>query len=177
MSRKVNSKKTQKSKLRWPLLPLILDKIIFLLYLVSLSVPNLVVSGRKFADDLHIMKWVVVLFPFFVVMLIVGVSLLFDRDKTKKFSIDIFGISLGILLLFCASQYFFVKISSESGFFQELFCFASVWLFYILASAHFPKISFNPILWASNINSAISVLIAELQTRGIYFSIFEKYSL
>ena len=174
MSRKVNSKKTQKSKLRWPLLPLILDKIIFLLYLVSLSVPNLVVSGRKFADDLHIMKWVVVLFPFFVVMLIVGVSLLFDRDKTKKFSIDIFGISLGILLLFCASQYFFVKISSESGFFQELFCFASVWLFYILASAHFPKISFNPILWASNINSAISVLIAELQTRGIYNLAFLK---
>lgn len=146
-------------------LSLILEKRIFLLYLFLLSVPNLIFSGEKFADSVHVMKWATVLVPFFVILFVIGYRLF---CRWKEFGVDSFGLSLGVILFFCGTQYFFVKISSTSGFFQELLCLTFIWLFYIITSEYFPKFRLNAILWVANLNAALNVLIAELQTRGLY---------
>ena len=160
MSRKV----FQEAELK---LSLILDKIIFLLYFFSLCVPNLIFSGAKFVDQLHVMKWTVLLVPFFMILFIIGFHL-FYHGKNISFKIDIFAVFLSLIIFFCASQYFFVKISSEAGFFQELFCFVFFLLFYVVTSEYFSKNYLNHILWLSNINAVINIIFAELQTRGLY---------
>ena len=160
MSRKV----FQKAELK---LSLILEKIIFLLYSFSLCIPNIIFSGSEFADELHIMKWTVLFVPFFIILFIVGLRL-FSYGKNFSFRLDFFAIFLSLTIFFCASQYFFVKISSEAGFFQELLCFVFFLLFYVVTSEYFSKNYLNPILWLANINAAINIIFAELQTRGLY---------
>ena len=153
---------------------LIPEKIIFLLCLFSLGIPNLIFSGRNFADLLHIMKWTAVFLPFFILLLIAGIRLYFYGKEIK---IDIFASFLGLIILYCAGQFFFpfvVKISSVSGFFQELFCLISVWLFYVFIFNYFPERGLNSVLWIANINAAINVFFAELQTRGLYDLAFLK---
>ncbi|MBR1486835.1 MAG: hypothetical protein IJ597_06235, partial [Synergistaceae bacterium] len=152
--------------------PSIFEKIVFLLYLFSLSVPALVFSGRKFVDFLYIVKWASFYVPFFIIVLITGFGLL--TKKIQKFNFDIFAIIFGALVFFCAGQYFFVHISSKSGFLQEMLCFASLWLFYVFASEYFPNLSLTPVLWCACVNAALNVGIAELQTRGLYTLEFLK---
>ena len=151
-------------------LSLVPKEILLLLWTVSLVTPNLVYSGAKFADTLHILKWTVTAVPVLIALLISGVSMfLYKSDKFTKLEpkFDLFALVWLVLLIYCGLQYFWTDISSPRGFVHELLCFAAVWAFYVLSVDSFPDWGLRPVLWLANINGAINVLFAELQVRGM----------
>ena len=151
-------------------LSLVPKEILLLLWTVSLVTPNLVYSGSRFADTLHIMKWTVTAAPVLIALLIAGFAMFFYKpDKFKIFEpkFDLFALVWLILLIYCGLQYFWTDISSVRGFIHELLCFAAVWVFYVLSVDSFPDWGLRPVLWLANINGAINVLFAELQIRGM----------
>lgn len=147
---------------------LVPKELLLLLWLISLVTPNLVYSGVKFADTLHILKWVVTAAPIAIAVLVAGVRLLlYGKKGGLELKFDLFGALWLILLIYCAAQPLWTNISSITGFIHELACFASVWAFYVLSADSFPDWGLRPVLWLANINGAINVLFAELQSRGM----------
>ncbi|MBQ7193326.1 MAG: hypothetical protein IJR98_03035, partial [Synergistaceae bacterium] len=51
--------KQRKNEAKYGKLPLVPPYILIPLWIISLAAPNLVYSGVKFADTLHILKWTV----------------------------------------------------------------------------------------------------------------------
>ena len=63
-------------------LPLLPAWVLMPLWLVSLTLPNLVYSGILFADTLHILKWTVTGVPVAVAVIVAGLRLLrYGRER------------------------------------------------------------------------------------------------
>ncbi|MDR1481649.1 MAG: O-antigen ligase family protein [Synergistaceae bacterium] len=137
-------------------------------FMISFSLPNLVFSGERWFDTLHIMKWTVAMVPIALLSAVAGVQIFLRGARKVSFSLDLFGAVWLILVLLVTCQLFFVKLSSISTFVKEWFYFACLFAVYVL--------SFNlcdssrlhrALLWGGSINAAINVLFAELLTRGL----------
>ena len=137
------------------------------LWLVSLVLPNLIYSGVKFADTLHILKWAVTGVPIGIAVLVAGARLLrYGRERvTLKF--DVFSIIWAIILIYCALQPLWVNVFSPTGYVLEMVCFVTVWAFYVLSVSSFPDWGLKYVLLLGNINAAINVGFAELQIRNL----------
>ena len=159
--------KLKKIEAKYSKIPLIPSYIIVPLWLVSLAMPNLIYSGVKFADTLHILKWAVTGVPVGIAVLIAGIRLLrYGRERvTLKF--DVFSVIWAIILIYCALQPLWVKISSPDGYILEMVCFVTVWAFYVLSVSSFPDWGLKYVLLFGNINAAINVGFAELQIRNL----------
>ena len=137
------------------------------LWFISLAMPNLIYSGVKFADTLHILKWTVTGVPIAVAVFVAGVRLfIYGRDRIN-IKIDIFGVIWALILTYCALQPLWIKISSPTAFVLEMVCFVTVWAFYIISVASFPNWGLRPVLLLANFNAAINVMFAELQIRNM----------
>ena len=152
------------------------------IWLIALTLPNLIYAGIYWYETLHLTKWVVCGASVAIAALIAGVRLIYFRDKKLSFKIDEFGFLWIILFVFLMIQPFWTDIWSISAFVQESFAFIAVIGFYIMSLNSFPLSLARPIIWLANINGVINVLFAELQTRewlwdkyndiiGNYFSI------
>ncbi len=146
--------------------PLIPGNILLLLWCVALALPNLVYSGVRFADTLHILKWTVAGAPVALALIVGGLRLVW-YGRRIDIRIDVFGVLWALLLVYCALQPLWLDISSMTGFVHEMICFASVWAFYVLTANSFSDRGLRLILWLANINGAINVLFAELQIRSM----------
>ncbi|MBR1417864.1 MAG: hypothetical protein IJ576_02740, partial [Synergistaceae bacterium] len=76
-------------------LSLVPKEILLLLWTVSLVTPNLVYSGSRFADTLHIMKWTVTAAPVLIALLIAGLAMFFykpDKFKSLEPKFDLFAL-------------------------------------------------------------------------------------
>ncbi len=148
-------------------LPLVPAWVLMPLWLVSLTLPNLVYSGVLFADTLHILKWAVTGVPIAVAVIIAGFRLLRYGQNRINLNIDLCGSLWAILLVYCAIQPLWVKIFSPTGYALEMVCFICVWAFYVISSASFPDWGLQTVILLANLNAAINVLFAELQIRNI----------
>lgn len=75
------------------------DKLFFCLAFISLALPNLIFSGPRFFDTLHIMKWVFAMIPVAVMAIVGGVRLCFYGAGRTGFRLDSFGLLwLGMLI-------------------------------------------------------------------------------
>ena len=129
--------------------------------------PNLVYSGVKFADTLHVIKWTVTGVPIAIAVFVAGLRLLiYGKDKIK-FKIDLFAIIWAVLLAYAVLQPLWVNIFSPTAFVLELVCFTAVWAFYVISAASFPEGSLRYVVLLGNLNAALNVLYAELQMRGL----------
>ena len=148
-------------------LPLVPTALLALLWFISLALPNLVYSGMSWYDTLHIVKWAVAGIPVGIAVLVAGVRLAIYGRKRIDLRVDLFGTLWMILLAYTMMQALWVDVSSRTGFVHELFCFATVWAFYVVSWNSFPNRTIRPLLWLANINAAINVVFAELQIRGL----------
>lgn len=137
------------------------------LWFVSLCVPNLIYSGIKFADTLHILKWAITGVPVAIAVFVAGVRLAIYGRNRINIKLDIFAVLWGLILAYCAVQPLWVNIFSPTGFVLELLCFLTVWAFYVISVASFPDWGLRPVLLLGNLNAAINTAFAELQIRNI----------
>ena len=157
-------------------LPLVPAPILIPLWCVALALPNLVYSGVRFADTLHIIKWAVAGAPVAIALAVAGLRLLW-YERRLALRLDIFGALWALLLVYCAAQPLWTDIFSPTGMTLELTCFAAVWAFYVLSLNSFPGWGLRLILWLANVNAAINVLFAELQIRNMNNLAFLKGTL
>ena len=151
-------------------LPLVPAWILLPLWCVSLALPNLIYSGVSFADTLHIIKWTVTGVPVAIALFIAGIRLAIYGTKRVKIKFDIFAIIWAIILIYCVWQPFWpfsVELKSPTGYALEMTCFATVWAFYVLTISSFPDWGVRPIIILGNINAAINIFYAELQSRNM----------
>lgn len=147
--------------------PLVPVWILLPLWFISLALPNLVYSGIKFADTLHVIKWTVTGVPIAIAVFIAGLRLLiYGKDKIR-FKIDLFAIIWAVLLAYSALQPLWVNIFSPTGFALEMVCFLAVWAFYVISVSSFPDKGLRYVLLLGNLNAALNVLYAELQIRDL----------
>ncbi len=149
------------------ILPLVPAWVLIPLWCISLALPNLIYSGVKFFDTLHILKWTVTGVPVAIAVFIAGVRLAIYGRERLTFKIDIFGIIWAVILAYCALQPLWVDIFSPTGYALEMVCFVTVWAFYVISVSSFPDWGLRPALLLANINGAINVMFAELQIRGM----------
>ncbi|MBQ9628511.1 MAG: O-antigen ligase family protein [Synergistaceae bacterium] len=148
-------------------LPLVPVWLLLPLWLVSLSIPNLIYSGINFADTLHIIKWTVTGVPVAIAVFIAGFRLMrYGKDRIA-FRTDMFAVIWAVILAYTAVQPLWVKIWSPTGYTLEMVCFVTVFAFYVLTAASFPDWGLRPVLLLGNLNAAINVMFAELQIRRI----------
>ncbi len=148
-------------------LPLVPAFVIVPLWLISLTLPNLVYSGVYWYDTLHIVKWAVAGIPVGVALLTAGARLLLYGKERIEFNVDLFGLIWLGLLAYTMMQSLWVPILSKPSFVQEFLTFAAVWAFYVISWNSFPNRSIRPLLWLANLNAAINVAFAELQIRSL----------
>ncbi|MBR0204025.1 MAG: O-antigen ligase family protein [Synergistaceae bacterium] len=148
-------------------LPLVPAWLLVPLWLVSLALPNLVYSGVLFADTLHIIKWAVTGVPIAIAAFVAGLRILFYGKDKFDFKIDLFALIWLILLIYSGLQYFWVNVSSPTGFVLEFVCFAAIWAFYVITYSSFPDWGLKIALILGNLNAAINVLFAELQIHNM----------
>ena len=161
---KAPKKKFQEKILPMPLVP---AWLLVPLWLVSLALPNLVYSGVKFADTLHVIKWTVTGVPVAIAVFVAGFRLMRYGRERIVFRLDMFAVIWAVILAYCAIQPLWVHISSPTGYVLEMVCFVTVWAFYVLSAASFPQWGLRPVLLLGNLNAAINVMFAELQIRGM----------
>lgn len=137
------------------------------LWFVSLALPNLIYSGVRFADTLHILKWAVTGVPAAIAVFVAGVRLFYYGKERIKIKLDLFGLIWALLLVYCALQPLWVDIFSPTGFALEMVCFVTVWAFYVISVASFPDWGLRYMLVFASINAAINVGFAELQIRDM----------
>jgi len=142
----------------WILLPL---------WFVSLALPNLIYSGINFADTLHIIKWTVTGVPVAIALLVAGFRLVYYGANRVKIKFDIFSIIWAVILIYCVIQAFMVDIKSPTGYVLEMTCFATVWAFYVLTISSFPDNGVRIAIILGNLNAAINIFYAELQSRSM----------
>ena len=151
-------------------LPLVPVWILLPLWFISLALPNLIYSGISFADTLHIIKWTVTGVPVAIALFVAGIRLAIFGTKRVKIKFDIFSIIWAIILIYCLWQPYWpfsVEIKSPTGYALEMTCFATVWAFYVITISSFPDSGVRPIIILGNINAAINIFYAELQSRNM----------
>lgn len=148
-------------------LPLVPAYILIPMWIISLAAPNLIYSGVKFADTLHILKWAVTGVPVGIAALVAGIRLLRYGKERIELKLDLFSVIWGIILIYCALQPLWVKVFSPTGYVLEMTCFVTVWAFYVLSVSSFPEWGLKHVLLLGNINAAINVIFAELQIRNL----------
>ncbi len=139
---------------------------------ISFILPNLVFSGPYFFDALHLMKWATSLAPIAVLGVIAGYGAVRHGPRNTQFRLDGFAAVWLLLLVYVTIQPLWARPRSMETFYQEWFFFASLWLVYVLASLLVDKRLLRFLLWGSLCNAACSVIIAELQSRGIETAFF-----
>ncbi|PKL02450.1 MAG: hypothetical protein CVV55_04380 [Synergistetes bacterium HGW-Synergistetes-2] len=147
-----------------PLAPRLLA---FLVFCVSFSLPNLVFSGRYFFSELHLLKWVVACAPLAILGAVAGYRLLRYGAVSTTFRLDGFGWIWLVLLLYTAAQPLWADVRSIETLWREWFFFSSLWLVYVLASRLTDTSMLRAVLWGGVLSAAISVLMAEMQRRGV----------
>lgn len=155
-----------------PLAPRLLS---FIVFCVSFSLPNLVFSGRYFFSELHLLKWVVACAPLALIGAVAGYRLLRYGAVSTAFRLDGFGWVWFFLLLYTAAQPLWADVRSMETLWREWFFFASLWLVYVLASRLTDTSMLRAVLWGGVLSAAVSVLMAEMQRRGVagaYSSLF-----
>lgn len=148
-------------------LPLVPAWILIPLWFVSLALPNLVYSGMKFADTLHILKWTITGVPIAIAVFVAGIRLWIYGSERITIKIDLFAVVWAVILVYCAIQPLWVNIFSPTGYVLEMVCFVTIWAFYVLTVSSFPDWGLRPALILANINAAINVGFAELQIRSM----------
>ncbi|MDR3353665.1 MAG: O-antigen ligase family protein [Synergistaceae bacterium] len=142
--------------------------LVFVVFMISFSLPNLVFSGVHWFDTLHIMKWTVAMVPIALLTIVTGIQIMRRGAKGVDFSLDLFGAAWLILVLLVTSQLFFVKISSISTYVKEWFYFGCLFAVYFLSFNLFRGGRLHrAVLWGSSVNAAINVFFAELLIRGL----------
>jgi hypothetical protein len=139
--------------------------ILIPLWLIALTLPNLIYSGVYWYETLHLTKWVVCGASVALAGLVVGIRLIYYGGKKLTFKVDGFAILWMALFAYLMMQPLWTDIWSISSFVQESFCFIAVIGFYIISLNSFPLRVARPLIWLANINGAINVLFAEIQTR------------
>lgn len=147
-----------------PLAPRLLS---FLVFCVSFALPNLVFSGRYFFSELHLLKWVIACAPLALLGVVAGYRLLRYGAVSTAFRLDGFGWVWLLLLLYTAAQPLWADIRSMETLWREWFFFASLWLVYVLASRLTDTSMLRAVLWGGVLSAAVSVLMAEMQRRGV----------
>jgi len=155
--------------------------ILIPLWLIALTLPNLIYSGTRWYETLHLTKWLVCGASVALAGLVAGCRLTYLGNKRLAFKTDGFAVLWIVLFVYLMIQPLWGNIKSISSFVQESFCFVAVIGFYIMSLNSFPLKIVRPLIWLANINGAINVLFAEIQTRywveGVYVgsSWWEKY--
>ncbi len=139
--------------------------VIALLWPVSLCLPNLIYSGVRFADTLHIIKWTVTAMPVLIALLVLGVRLFSKRTLTPK--LDYQAVIFAVLLVYCALMPLWTRIFSPTGYALEMACFACMFAFYVLTVQYWSNKLLKPILLLAAVNAVINTVFAELQIRGM----------
>ncbi|MBQ3654427.1 MAG: O-antigen ligase family protein [Synergistaceae bacterium] len=147
------------------LVPAVPVWVIALLWPVSLCLPNLIYSGIRFADTLHILKWTVTAMPVLIALLVLGVRLFSKRTLTPQ--IDLHAVIFAVLLVYCALMPLWTQIFSPTGYALEMACFASMFAFYVLTVQYWKDSLLKPILLLAAVNAVINTVFAELQIRGM----------
>ena len=148
-------------------LPLVPAGLLLPLWFISLALPNLVYSGIRFADTLHILKWAVTGVPVAIAVFVAGLRLFYYGRERIKFKIDLFGAIWALILTYCVLQPFWVDLFSPTAFALEMVCFVTMWAFYVISVASFPDWGLRPVLILASLNAALNVLFAELQIRDM----------
>ena len=165
---KSNNKKFEKLDLsKNKKLALVPAYILFPLWLISLTFPNLIYSGVKFYDTLHIIKWTVTGVPIALAFITAGIRLAIYGRERFEIKIDKFAVIWALMIAYAVVQPLWVNISSPDGFLIETVCVIAVFGFYILSVISFPEKCLRPILYLASINAAINCLFAELQIRHL----------
>lgn len=147
------------------------DMLFFCMAFVALAIPNLIFSGPRFFDTLHIMKWVFAMTPAAVMAIVGGVRLCVYGAERTGFKLDAFGLLWLGLLLYVSAQPLWVGITSWSTFYKEWFFLASLIAMYIFSFNMFRGGAyFKSFLWAANVNAALNVIFAELLIRNMHSS-------
>lgn len=142
------------------------DKLFFCLAFISLTLPNLIFSGSRFFDTLHIMKWVFTMTPVAVMAIAGGVRLCFYGAGRTGFRLDFFGLLWLGMLVYISIQPLWIGITSWSTYFKEWFFFVTLIGMYIFTFNQFRGSGWHKaILWASSLNAALNVIFAELLIR------------
>jgi len=141
---------------------------LYVAFLITFSLPNLVFSGKSWVDTLHIMKWFVAMVPIAILAIIAGFRLFRRGAKQTGFILDPFGSVWLLLLLLITAQPLLTSIRSVSGYIKEWFFFATLLAVYIIAYNSKITNSFHrALLWGSSVNAAINVVFAELLIRRL----------
>lgn len=162
--RKVTERKIPEKYMPVPLVP---EKLLMLLWAVSLVLPNLIYSGVSFADTLHILKWTVTGVPIALALIIAGVRMFIYRKERLRIKLDIFAVIWLIILIYCGLMPLWTDIMSPTAYVLEMVCFSSVWAFYVLSVSSFPEWGLRPVIILANINASINIVFAELQIRNM----------
>jgi O-antigen ligase len=137
-------------------------------FFITFAIPNLVFSGPRWFDTLHIMKWFVTMTPIGIVTILAGFSLFRNGAGKTDFVIDPFALAWLCFILLISAQPIFIRLTSKSTFVKEWFFFAALFAVYLLAYNMPPKGRFFRILlWGGSLNASLNVLFAELVSRGI----------
>lgn len=142
------------------------EKLFFCLAFVSLALPNIIFSGPRFFDTLHIMKWAFAMVPVALAAIIGGFRLCLRGSERTGFRLDSFALLWLVMLLYVTVQPLWADITSWSTFFKEWFFFATLIAMYIFTFNMFRGRGYHKIiLWAANVNAALNVVFAELLIR------------
>ena len=160
----IKKKKIPEKYLQLPLVP---EFLILPLWVISLCLPNLIYSGIMFADTLHIIKWTVTGVPIAIALFFAGLRISFYGREKISVKPDLFALLWALILIYCAVQPLWVKLSSPTGYVLEMVCFAAIWAFYVISVEAFPEKGLRVIILLCNVNAAINVLFAELQIRDM----------
>ena len=142
------------------------NALFFLLFAVSLTLPNLVYSGTSFFQTLHLMKWCFALIPVGLLALCAGGQTLLDGER-GPLRLDVMGLYWLFFLVFVTLQPLWVPLRSVPGWQREWFFFAGCVVFYLAAFSFFKENWLRPILWMAALNATINGIFAELQVRGM----------
>ncbi|MDR0648119.1 MAG: O-antigen ligase family protein [Synergistaceae bacterium] len=147
--------------------PLVPQWLLWVCFLISFSLPNLVFSGRYWFDTLHIMKWAVTMVPIGVLALAAGVILASRKLERIDFILDPFGALWLVLVLFVTAQPLFTPMTSYSTFGKEWFYFSCLFAAYMLAyNACKGGTLLRALMWGSSLNASVNVLFAEMLMTG-----------
>lgn len=162
--RKVTERKIPEKYQPVPLVP---EKLLMLLWAVSLVLPNLIYSGVNFADTLHIIKWTVTGVPIAIALIIAGARILIYGHERLKIKIDVFAVIWLVILIYCGLMPLWTDIMSPTSYVLEMVCFSSIWAFYVLSVSSFPSWGLRPVILLANLNASINIIFAELQIRNM----------
>lgn len=135
-------------------------------FFIAFCTPNLLFSGVSFYSSLHLMKWVAALAPLCLAAVVAMARVMKHGPEATVFRLDGFSVLWLVLLLYVTLQPFWSGVRSPETFFREWFCFAALWLAYVLSMHCADHRLLRVLLWGAAVNGALSVLFAEMQVRG-----------